>query len=95
MKKIIKYQDPFMGEIELTELFQTTKHMQGETRMDTLYSDGRGNIYIETGLVGQDFSMTFIRKEIVDAIKIHEADFMKDIDNWKPLTKMNEDEHRD
>tara|TARA_R100001015_G_C4619212_1_gene175865 strand:- start:230 stop:502 length:273 start_codon:yes stop_codon:yes gene_type:complete len=70
--KIIK--DPFMGEIELEKVGQTSLHAVGESRMDTIYSDKKGNFWIETTTTfGSDGMfepepMLFIRKGLVDLI---------------------------
>ena len=45
-KKIIT--DPFIGEIELTKMGETSKHMMGESRFDIIYTDERGNYWIDT-----------------------------------------------
>ena len=68
MKKIIK--DPFRGEIELTKKGETSKHMLGESRVDTIYVDDRGNYWVDTwSTVGGDpIPMTFLRKEVIDKI---------------------------
>jgi len=67
-KKIIK--DPFMGEIELTKLGETSKHMMGESRIDTIYTDDKENIWVDTwATTGSDpIPMTFLRKDLVDLI---------------------------
>jgi len=70
--KIIK--DPFMGEIELEKVGQTSLHAVGESRVDTIYSDKKGNFWIETTTTfGSDGMfepepMLFIRKGLVDLI---------------------------
>ena len=67
-KKIIK--DPFMGEIELTKLGETSKHMMGESRIDTIYTDNKENIWVDTWVTsgGDSIPMTFLRKGLVDLI---------------------------
>ena len=67
-KKIIK--DPFMGEIELTKMGETSKHMMGESIVDTIYIDDRGNLWIDTWATtgGDTIPMTFLRKDLVDLI---------------------------
>ena len=67
-KKIIK--DPFMGEIELTKLGETSKHMVGESRIDTIYTDDKENIWVDTWATtgGDPIPMTFLRKDLVDLI---------------------------
>ena len=68
--KIIK--DPFMGEIELEKLDETSLHAVGESRIDTIYSDKRGNFWIETTTSSDGMfepePMLFIRKGLVDLI---------------------------
>ena len=67
-KKIIK--DPFVGEIELTEIGETSRHAIGEHIIDTIYEDSSGNYWIETwatfGL--EPKPMVFLRKELVGEI---------------------------
>ena len=67
-KKIIE--DPFMGEIELTKLGETSKHMMGESRIDTIYTDNKENIWVDTWVTseGDSIPMTFLRKGLVDLI---------------------------
>jgi hypothetical protein len=67
-KKIIK--DPFMGEIELTKLGETSKLMMGESRIDTIYTDDKENIWIDTWSTtgGNPIPMLFLRKGLVDLI---------------------------
>lgn len=62
--------DPFLGEIELTKLGETSKHLMGESRIDTIYVDERGNYYIDTWTTtgGDPTPPIFLRKEIVDKI---------------------------
>ena len=68
--KIIK--DPFMGEIELEKLDETSLYAVGESRVDTIYSDKRGNFWIETTTSSDGMfepePMLFIRKGLVDLI---------------------------
>lgn len=68
--KIIK--DPFMGKIELEKLDETSLHAVGESRVDTIYSDKRGNFWIETTTSSDGMfepePMLFIRKGLVDLI---------------------------
>lgn len=67
-KKIIK--DPFLGEIELTKRGQTNMSLMGELRVDTIYTDVRGNYWIDTWATtgGDPIPMMFIRKELIDMI---------------------------
>ena len=67
-KKSIK--GPFMGEIELTKLGETSKHMMGESRIDTIYTDDKENIWVDTWATtgGDPIPMTFLRKDLVDLI---------------------------
>lgn len=70
IKKIV-HLDPFLGEIELTEVGKTNMNLIGETRVDTIYSDVRGNLYIDTWITtgGDSLPMVYLRKELVDMIK--------------------------
>ena len=67
-KKIIK--DPFIGEIELTKQGETSKYMMGESRIDTIYTDDKENIWVDTWATtgGDPIPMTFLRKDLVDLI---------------------------
>jgi hypothetical protein len=69
-RKTIK--DAF-GEIELEKIGQTSMYMAGEDRIDTIYTDKRGNFWIETmttfsgdGLKAEP--MVMLRKGLVDLI---------------------------
>ena len=75
----IKYKDPFLGEIELTKLGETSMHLIGESRVDTIYTDEYGNYYIDTWVTtGNDRqSMLFLRKELIN--KINELSMNKDV----------------
>ena len=71
-KKIIT--DPFIGKIELTKMGETSKHMMGESRVDTIYTDERGNYWIDTWATtgGDPIPMIFLRKELIETIiEIH------------------------
>lgn len=67
---MMKYKDPFMGEIELTKVGETSKHLGGESRVDTIYTDSRHNYYIQTWstLGGDPIPMAFLRKEAAELI---------------------------
>ena len=67
-KKIIK--DPFVGEIELTEVGETSRHAVGEHIVDTVYEDSKGNYYIDTWctMPGEPQPMMFLRKELIEEI---------------------------
>jgi hypothetical protein len=67
-KKI--YKDPFIGEVELTKIGETSIHMMGESKVETIYSDIRGNYWIDTWTTtgGDPIPMTFLRKELLDKI---------------------------
>ena len=69
MDKII-ITDPFMGEIELTKLGETTRNMVGESVIDTIYTDEQGNYWIDTWTTtgGDKTPMTFLRKELIETI---------------------------
>jgi hypothetical protein len=65
------HKDPFRGEVELTKVGETTKSMVGESRVDTIYKDDKGNLYIDTWTTtgGDPIPMTFLRKDLVELIK--------------------------
>ena len=71
MVKKIVHLNPFLGEIELTEVAETSMHLMGETRVDTVYSDVIGNLYINTWITtsSDPLPMVYLRKELVDIIK--------------------------
>ena len=66
----MKYTSPFLGEIDLTKLGETSKHLMGESRVDTIYVDEGGDYYIDTWTTtgGDNPQLMFLRKEIVDKI---------------------------
>jgi hypothetical protein len=67
--------DPFLGEIELTKVDETNMNLMGESKIDTLFRDDKGNCWINTwttfGGGIENEPMTYLRKEIVDLIKKH------------------------
>jgi hypothetical protein len=72
MSKKIIYKDKFLGEIELTEIGESSLFIMGESRLDAIYTDDRDNIYIFTwSSVGNNYPLNpiYLRKEIVDIIK--------------------------
>ena len=66
----MKHKDPFLGEIELTKLGETSINAMGESQVNTIYSDERGNYYVDTWNTGGGdmLPMMFLRKELVDKI---------------------------
>ena len=64
------YKDPFFGEIELKKLGETSINAVGESVVDTIYIDERGNYYIDTLVTcGNDKQpMLFLRKTLIDKI---------------------------
>lgn len=66
----MKHKDPFLGEIELTKLGETSRHLMGESRVDTIYVNERGDYYIDTWTTtgGDRTPMMFLRKELIDKI---------------------------
>jgi hypothetical protein len=67
-KKIIK--DPFVGEIELTEVGETSRHSVGEHIVDIIYEDSGGNYWIDTFATtgSEPQPMMFLRKTLIDEI---------------------------
>lgn len=67
----MKYNHPFLGEIELKKIGELSKHGQGESVVQTIYTDPIGDYHIETWTTtnGGDKSTTsVIRKDIIDKI---------------------------
>lgn len=66
-KKMIK--NSFM-DVELTKLSETNIHLMGESRVDTIYKDISGNLWIDTWVnnSGNQIPTIFLRKELVDKI---------------------------
>lgn len=66
----MKHKDPFLGEIELKKIGETSRHMMGESVIDTIYIDDRGNYYIDTWATtgGNTQPMLFLRKTLIDKI---------------------------
>ena len=65
------YKDPFLGDIELEKLITITRNMVGETVVETIYDDNRGNYFIQTLHVDDSKSSMYrLRKEVVDAIVV-------------------------
>lgn len=44
----MKYKDPFLGEIELKKLGESSRHLMGESIIETIYIDDCGNYYIDS-----------------------------------------------
>lgn len=79
-KKVIK--DPFVGEIELTNVGETSRHAVGEHIVDTIYEDSRGNYYIDTWCTapGEPQPMVFLRKPLVEELtRIRRSKELEDI----------------
>ena len=66
----IKYKDPFLGEIELTKVGETSRNAMGESVVETIYTDDRENFYISTWTTigGDPIPMKIIRKELAEKI---------------------------
>jgi hypothetical protein len=65
----MKHNDPFLGEIELKKLGKTSRHLGGESIIETIYVDNWGNYYIDTYLIGGDKQpMSKITKSLFDRI---------------------------
>ena len=67
----MNYTDPFRGEIQLKKLGETPISKDGESIVDTIYTDELGNYYIDSWATcgGDKQPMLFLRKELVDKIK--------------------------
>jgi hypothetical protein len=66
----MKIINAFLGEIELTKLGETSRNLMGESVVDTIYVDERGDYYIDTWTTtgGDPIPMKFLRKELIDKI---------------------------
>ena len=66
----MKHKDPFLGEIELKKLGETSRNAMGESVVDTIYIDESGNYYIDTWTTtgGDKQPMLFLRKSLIDKI---------------------------
>lgn len=73
--------DVFLGEIELTKVAVTYRHIGGESKIDTIYEDEQSNIWIDTwSTVGcDDLNLKMIRKEVIDEILLYKAKSIKKI----------------
>ena len=72
LDKIIKYTDPFLGEIELLKVGETSmQHLMGESVVHTIYTDKiNGYYYIDTWVTtgGEPIPMKIIPKRVIDKI---------------------------
>ena len=58
-----------MGEIELKKLGESSRHLMGESIIETIYIDDWGNYYIDTNLIGGERQpMKKITKVLFDRI---------------------------
>ena len=65
----MKYKDTFLGEIELKKLGESSRHLMGESIIETIYVDDWGNYYIDTHLIGGEKQpMKKITKVLLDRI---------------------------
>jgi len=65
------YTDPFLGEIELLKVGETSMHLMGESVVHTIYTDKiNGHYYIDTWTTmgGDPIPMTILSKRVVDKI---------------------------
>lgn len=66
----MKYNDSFLGEIDLIKVGETNRHsLDGKLITDTLYKDNFGGIYIEMQTINDNKAMIFLRRSIIDLIK--------------------------
>jgi hypothetical protein len=72
MNKLNKtYTDPFLGEIELLKVGETSMHLMGESVVHTIYIDKiNGHYYIDTWTTtgGDPIPMKIIPKRVIDKI---------------------------
>ena len=65
----MKYKDTFLGEIDLKKLGESSRHLIGESIIETIYVDDLGNYYIDTWLIGGERQpMKIITKDLMDRI---------------------------
>ena len=69
-KKTVKYRDPFLGEIILTQVGETNKNPMGESIINTIYTDEHDNYWISTWTTtgGDPTPLTFLRRSLIDKI---------------------------
>jgi hypothetical protein len=66
-----KYTDPFLGEIELIKVGETSMHLIGESVVHTIYTDRfNGHYYIDTWVTtgGVQMPMKIIPRRVIDKI---------------------------
>ena len=74
-EQIMTYIDPFLGEIELTKIGETSKHMMGESVIYTVYKHNDRNefYYVDTHHIGgKSIPMELISKKIINLINVYE-----------------------
>jgi hypothetical protein len=70
----MKYKDPFLGEIELTKVGETSRNAMGESVVETIYVNIKGDFYIDTWVTtselvgGNPIPMKFLRKELIEKL---------------------------
>jgi hypothetical protein len=66
-----KYTDPFLGEIELIKVGETSMNLIGESVVHTIYTDKfNGHYYIDTWATtgGDQMPMKIIPRRVIDKI---------------------------
>ena len=77
----MKYVSPFLGEIELHQLGEKSKHYLGETIIEIIYIDDYGNYYIKTiDLNSHEDDFQIITKDLFERL----SELSKTIKNQKP-----------
>ena len=64
-----KYKCPFLGEIDLIKVGETSMHLMGESVVHTIYTDKfNGHYYIDTWTTTGGNPMTILPKRVIDKI---------------------------
>lgn len=71
MRKI-QYKDTFLGNIELTLVYEDSKTLLGEDIIREIYKDKFENFYINTHLISQPNNFTVITRELFELLKIND-----------------------
>ncbi len=75
-----KYKDPFLGEIDLIKVGETSMHLIGEMVVHTIYTDRfNGHYYIDTWATtgGDPIPMKIIPRRVIDKIVQIESEKIK------------------
>jgi len=65
----MNYKDPFLGEMQLKKLGESSRHGFGEHVLETIYIDDLGNFYIYTSTIDIEHqTINVIPKQLFDRI---------------------------